>query len=91
MTQSMAWPASSPARASVSARSSGGKRPAGDGPAVAAVEIIDDEDTVAGLDQLFDGVGADIARPARDHDVHEKLLPERPLPNRVAKEPYISQ
>ena len=46
-------------------------RPAIDGLAVSAVEIIDHHDAVPGLDQLFHGVRADIARPAGDHDVHE--------------------
>ena len=41
---------------------------------MAAVEIIDGHDAVSGVEQLFDGVRADIAGPAGDQDVHGDFL-----------------
>jgi len=37
---------------------------------MAAHEVIDRRDLMPGLDQLFDGVRADVARPAHDEGVH---------------------
>ena len=37
---------------------------------VAAKEVIDRHDAMSGLEQQFHGVGADIAGPPGNHDVH---------------------
>ena len=43
---------------------------------MSAKEIIDGHDAVSGVEQLFDGVGADIARPAGNQNIHRFFFRE---------------
>ena len=50
-------------------------RAVGDRAGVAAREIVEHDDLVAGVEQLLGDDGADVARPARDQELHGRPDP----------------